>query len=270
MSNYVPPTAPMGQPPQYQGGPPQQYYQGAPPPPEKKSRTWVWVLAGCGTVFLLGVIVASVLAYLAYRKAQEFASNPAMSVAKMVVAANPDVEMVSVDEGKGVIVVKDKKTGKQLTVNLEDARHGKVVFQEEGKDAVVIEAKDKDGSGSVEFKSDKGSMTVGASSDAEMPGWLPAYAGAQPQGTYSMKSTEGESGSFHFTTNDSVEKVIAFYESQLKAAGFTVNTTSWKQGGVVAGGMVIAEEKNIKKNVTVMLGSEQGATQVNITFAIKS
>ena len=275
MSNYVPPTAPMGQPPQYPGPPQQGYYQGQPPPPpQQKSKTWVWLLAGCGTVILLGAIAAAVLGYFAYRKTQEIASDlekdPAMTVAKFVVAANPDVEMVSVDEGKGVIVVKDKKTGKQLTVNLEDARNGRIVFQEEGKESVTIEAKGgEEGSGTVELKSEKGSVSFGSNPNAVMPGWLPAYPGATPQGNYSMKSGEGETGSFHFTTDDSIEKVMAFFEAQLKAEGFVVNTTSWKQSGAVAGGMVTGEEKSSKKSVNVVLGSEKGTTQVNITFVVK-
>jgi hypothetical protein len=262
----------MGQPPQRPGGPPPQgYYQA--PPPQQKSKTWIWVLGGCGTVILLGAIAAAVLGYFAYRKTQEFANdmekNPALTVAKMVVAANPDVEMVSVDEGKGVIVVKDKKTGKQLTVNLEDARNGKFVFQEEGKDALTIEAKGEGGSGTVELKSQEGSMKLGAGSDAEMPGWLPVYPGAAPQGNYSMKGKDGETGSFHFTTVDSIEKVMAFYEAELKAIGLTVNTTSWKASGAVAGGYVTGEQKSNNRNVTVTLASEKGATQVNVVFVVK-
>lgn len=273
MSNYVPPTAPMGQPPQHPGPPHQGYYQGQPPPPpQQKSKTWLWVLGGCGTVILLGVIAAGILGYLAYTKTQEVVSdvekNPSLTVAKMMVAANPDIEMVSVDEAKGVIVVREKDTGKQITVNFEDAGKGKFVFSEDGKESLTLEAKSE--SGTVELKSDKGSMTIGAGSRADVPGWLPAYPGAQPQGNYSMKAADAETGSFHFTTNDSIDQVMAFYEAELKSAGFTVKTTSWKQSGTGMGGMVTAEEKGDKKSVNVIIGSEKGATQVNITFVVKS
>jgi hypothetical protein len=273
MSNYVPPTAPMGQPPQYPGGPQQQGYYQAPPPPQQKSKTWLWVLGGCGTVILLGAIAASVLGYFAYKKTTEFVEeaekNPASLVAKMISVANPEVEVVSVDEGKGVIVVKDRKTGKQVTVNLEDAKNGKFVFQEDGKDAVTIEAKGEGESGSVVLKSEQGSMKMGAGSDAEMPGWMPSYPGASAQGNYSMKTKDGDSGSFHFTTNDSIERVIAFYEAELKAIGLTVNTTSWKANGAVVGGNVTGDERSNNRSVNVTLASDKGATQVTVVFAVK-
>jgi hypothetical protein len=231
------------------------------------------VLGGCGTVIIIGAIAAAVLGYFAYRKTQEFASdlekNPAMTVARMVVAANPDVEMVSIDEAKGIIVVKDKKTGKQLTVNLEDARNGKFVFQEDGKEAVTIEARGEGESGTVELKSDQGTMKLGAGSDASLPAWLPAYPGATSQGNYSMKTKDGDSGSFNFKTSDSLEKVVAFYESELRAVGLTVNTTTWKAAGVVVGGAVTADERSSNRTASVTLSSENGVTQVNVVFATK-
>ena len=91
MSNYAPPTAPMGG-PAGQPFPPQQSF---PPPPEKKSKVLVWVLAGCGTFVVLGVIAVMALSYFVWNKAKEIEKNPAFAIAKMVVSANPDVELAS-------------------------------------------------------------------------------------------------------------------------------------------------------------------------------
>src|SRR6476620_7608924 len=146
MSNYVPPTTPIGGPPGPQFPAQQQF---PPPPPQKKSNVLVWVVAGCGTFVVISVIVVFLGGYFIWNKAKEagldpelMQKRPALAVAKMMVAANPDVELVSVDDEKGLITVKDKKTGKTVTVNLEEAQKGKITFKGDDKDdEVSIEAK---------------------------------------------------------------------------------------------------------------------------------
>ena len=143
MSNYVPPTTPIGG-PAGQPFPPQQSFP--PPPPQKKSKVWVWVLAGCGTFIVIGVIAVFLGGYFVWNKAKEagldpelMQKKPALAAAKLMVATNPDVELVSVDEEKGLITVKDKKTGKTVTVNLDEVNSGKITFKGEGKDDILGE-----------------------------------------------------------------------------------------------------------------------------------
>src|SRR2546427_9566717 len=144
MSNYVPPTTPIGG-PAGQQFPPQQEFP--PPPPQKKSNVLVWVIAGCGTFVVIGIIAVFLGGYFVWNKAKEagldpelMQKRPALAVAKMMVAANPDVELVSVDDEKGLITVKDRKTGETLTVDLDEAQQGRLVFKQEGKGEVTIEA----------------------------------------------------------------------------------------------------------------------------------
>src|SRR5215470_3131274 len=156
MSNYppTPPTTPIGGPTGGQppggyppgGFPPQQYY--APPPPKKSGGALKWVLIGCGSLIIIGTIVVVLGMWFAWNKAKEVGLDPdliqrkpALAFAKMAVASNPDVEMVSVDESHDQITVRDKKTGKTMVVNVRQAADGKISFTGEDGQEVTLEAK---------------------------------------------------------------------------------------------------------------------------------
>lgn len=277
MSNYVPPTTPIGG-PAGQPFPPQQSF---PPPPQKKSNVWVWVIAGCGTFIVIGVIAVFLGGYFIWNKAKEagldpelMQKKPALAVAKMMVATNPDVELVSVDEEKGLITVKDKKTGQTVTVNLEEAQSGKITFKGEGKDdEVTLEAKGEGETGSLDVKTKEGSAKFVAGSDAKVPNWFPSYPGAKIQvtvsATVSAEGKDGEGGSFGFSTTDSVEKVVKFYEDNLKLAGLKVTTNTVKQNGVVSVGSLAGEDEGKKRTAFINAVSEKGETQVIVVFGSK-
>ncbi len=274
MSNYVPPTTPIGG-PAGQQFPPQQSFP--PPPPQKKSNVLVWVLAGCGTFIVIGVIAVSLIGYFAWNKAKEagldpelMQKRPALAVAKMMVAANPDVELVSVDDDKGLITVKDKKTGKTLTVNLDQARSGKITFKGEGKDEeVTLEAKGEGDSGSLEVKSKDGTAVFGAGSAVKLPDWFPSYPGATVQGTFSAAGKDGEGGTFGFSTTDSMEEVIKFYEDNLKLEGLDITTNTVQQNGATSIRSLVGEDKGKKRTAFVNAFAEKGQTRVTVVFGSK-
>ncbi len=273
MSNYVPPTTPIGG-PAGQPFPPQQSF---PPPPQKKSNVWVWVLAGCGTFIVIGVIAVFLGGYFVWNKAKEagldpelMQKKPALAVAKMMVATNPDVELVSVDEEKGLITIKDKKTGKTITVNLDEAKSGKITFKGEGKDEeVTLEAKGEGETGSLEVKTKEGSAKFVAGSAATLPNWFPSYPGANVQVTVSAQGKDGEGGSFGFSTTDSIGQVVKFYEDNLKQAGLKVTTNTVQQNGVVSMGSLTGEDEGKKRTAFISAIAEKGQTQVTVVFASK-
>src|ERR1700694_1807754 len=85
-------------------------YPPVPPPPlpPKKSNVLKWVLIGIGACFMLVVVAVVGLGLFVAQKAKQagldpdlIKKSPALAAAKMMVAANPDVEMVSADEGTG-------------------------------------------------------------------------------------------------------------------------------------------------------------------------
>src|SRR5215510_10681428 len=167
MSNYVPPTAPMGQP-----FPRQQSF---PPPPQKKSNVLMWVLVGCGSFIIIGVICVFLLGFFVWNKAKQagldpdlLQKRPAVAVAKMLVATNPDVELVSSDDVKGTLVIRDKKTGKTLTLDLDEAEHGKIVFRGDDGEEMVFDSNARGKTGSIEVKTKEGTASFGAGSSAEL------------------------------------------------------------------------------------------------------
>src|SRR5215813_13272642 len=187
----------------------------------------------------------------------------------MMVASNPDVELVSEDDDKGVITVRDKKTGETMTVDLDEAQQGRLVFKQEGKGEVSIEAKGDESKGSIEVKTSEGVAKFGSGSVDRLPDWMPAYPGAQSEGSYSAKTGEGESGGFHFTTKDSPEKVISFYEDNLKQAGMRVTTNILHTNSKATGGMASAETSNKKRTAYINVFTAEEGTQVTVGFEIK-
>ena len=163
----------------------------APLPPPKKSNVLKWVLIGIGACFMLIVVAVVGLGLFVAQKAKQagldtdlIKKSPALAAAKMMVAANPDVEMVSADEGKQEITVREKKTGKVYTMSFEDAKSGKFTMKENGKTTLTVGGK------------------------AKVPAWVPDYPGSDPQGAFSAQGEDGASGTFTFKTSDSSDKVV--------------------------------------------------------------
>ena len=244
----------------------------SPPPLRRKTSPWVWVLVG-----LLGLVLCVVLAlgagiWFVAKKAKSagfdtamMKKNPGLAAVKMMTALNPDMEMVSTDDERGIAVIRNKKEGKLYTINLEDAKNGKFVFQEEGKPATTISATtngQSGQSGKVEITSSEGTATFG--SGGKVPSWVPAYPGANAEGTFNASSNEGSMGNFTFKTSDSADKVISFYQDQLKSAGFKITTNVTDSDGKKAG-MIAGEDADKKRSVAAIIGSDDSQTVVNLT-----
>jgi biopolymer transport protein ExbD len=310
MSDYVPLT-PIGE-PAGQQLPPQQSL----PPPKKKSNVMVWVLAVCGTLIVIVVIVGLMQ------------KNPGLAIAKRMVEANPDIlEIVSVDDEKRLITMRNKQTSETFTLNMDAKEIGISIALPKSKypdtDPNII----KDGSAVVKIsqdneffigsdkvaqadiparirnilkdkpppdqvvyiKSGKGvkyetvvsvidairdagfdriGLVAEKDSSPKLPGWFPSYPGAVLHETLSTERKDGESPSFGFSTNDSIEKVVKFYEDNLKQAGLKVTTTAQKNG-VVSKGSLASEDAGKKRTAFVTAISEKGQTQVTVVFASK-
>jgi hypothetical protein len=261
-------------PPHGQGFPPQQSF---PPPPQQKSNVLKWVLIGCGSFIIVGVVVVALLGYFVWNKAKQagldpelMRTHPAQAVGKMVVAMNPDVELVSADDDKGTITVRDKKTGKVVTVNLEDAQKGKITFKGEGNDGEVsIEAKGSGDQASIDVKSKEGTATFGTASAADLPSWLPTYPSSTVEANFAAKGKDGVGGTFGFTTSDSIETVTKFYEDNLRQAGFKVTTNTMHQSGALISGSVNAEDNANNRTAYINATANEGKTRVTVVYGSK-
>ncbi|MBV8818794.1 MAG: hypothetical protein JO022_10595 [Acidobacteriaceae bacterium] len=255
-------------PPPYQPQYPVQY---PPPPMRKKTSPIVWILVGLGTFFLLILITVVGAGFFLAHKAKQagldpdlMKRNPALAITKLVTAFNPDVEVLNVDDDRGIVNVRDKKTGKTYTVNMEDAKRGKFVFGEDGKAPVTITtARDKDGN--VEIKSNDGNLKLGGGGAVKVPTWIPDYPGSSPIGNFQWKVDKGETGNYSFKTPDSVGKVTAYYEDGLKSSGLKTSRAVGDSGSD-SGSVLHAEGEG--KTVTVAIGTEGDHTVVNVTYNV--
>ena len=179
--------------------------------------------------------------------------NPGYTGAKMAVSMNPDVEIVSSDDRSGTIVVRDKKTGKTTSMKFDPDKKTLVVTDENGKTATMTTS-GEGATGGMEVKSSEGTMKIGANAD-KAPDWVPSYPGSSPQDTYSATNPNEQTGAFTFPTSDAPEKVISFYEDQLKSRGFTVSKMTGPSEGKT-GGMVSGQDKANHRNVVATVGTE--------------
>ena len=238
----------------------------APATPAKTS-VLVWVLAGCGGLIVIAALVFGVIAYKARQFVKSAHGNPAYAAARLMAAANPDIEIVSTDEDHGTMTVHNKKTGETLTINLQDAAKGKFVFEQNGKKA-EINAQGSGDKGSFEIKSSEGTVKFGT--DGKSPDWLPAYPGATPKGVFSSQTPKGVAGNYTFTTNDPIDQVTKYYEDALKKAGLAVTTNSVQQNGSTGMSIISGDDTATKRKAVVTATPSQGATGVSVTFSVEN
>lgn len=269
--------APAVQPPQ----PPPPPIVAAPAPPiqgqappvaaaPKKTSPIVWILLALGVMFLLVVGLVAAGGFFVLHKARQagldpalWEKNPGMAAAKLLAAANPDAEIVSMDEKAGIVVIRDKKDGKTIKMNFADLKRGRISFEGDG-DKVSIGATGDGDSAGVEIQSKDGTARFGAGAAIKLPSWLPAYSGAKEAGGMSGSGPDGESGTYGFKTNDPPATVVRFYEGALKRAGFRTEQQVESEETIV----LTAENSGH----TVHLGATKNDAQTNvtITFTAKS
>ena len=245
------------------------------PVPQKSSGAKIlfWILGIILGLILLSFGTCAVIGLYAVHKVKQagfdsdlMKKNPALAGAKMALTMNPDIEIVSSDDNGGTIVVRDKKTGKVVTMKFDPQKKSMVIVDEKGNTTSMTTTGEGASSG-MEMKSSEGTVKIGTSSD-KAPAWVPVYPGSSPQNTFSSSNGSEQSGAYTFVTADPAAKVISFYGDSLKSAGFAVSDMTTNSEGK-AGGMVSGEDKTNKRGVVVTIGTEADGTHVNVTFSVK-
>ena len=229
-------------------------------PPKKSNKVLLWVLGGCGglvAVVLIGVVVSFLWVK---KKVGNLQRNPAVAAAEMLVRANPDLEIVSTDYDKGTLTMRNKKTGETLTMDANEVKQGRFTFKD-GKGAEVRINAPEGGSGTMQIQGPDGQTTFGAGTKVQTPSWLPTYPAAPIEGVMSATGKGGMTGTVVQKTADSTTRVIETFEKVLKAGGFEVNTVRTPEGG-----MVMGEQKAMKRHAMVTIGTSQGQTVATITY----
>lgn len=251
----------QGYPQQPQGYPPPGY--GAPvPPPKKKMSPVVIVLIVLGSLFVLGAVAVVGTGFFLVHKARQagldpdlWQRSPGVAAAKMIAAANPDVEIVRVDEGRGLVTLRQKSTGKTVSLNFEDIKKGRISFTDEKGETATVQTS---GEG-VEVKTTEGTARFGSGADAKLPVWVPVLSGATPEGAVSGEGPKGLGGQYSITTSQKPEAVAQFYKDALTKEGFEATSEVTPFGHLVTG-------KNGKRTVRVTATASGSDTAVNVAF----
>ncbi len=244
--------------------PPPQPPAAAPASAKSGSGVLPKVLIGClGLVVIVGIVI-SVAVWWGARKLVTAARNPAAFAAKMVVAANPDLEVVSEDAGNQTVTIRNKKTGDVVTLNAADLQKGKLELQNAKGEKVTFQAGDKD-QGGVTVTSKEGTATVGAgAAAAPLPSWVPAYPGAAPASVMTNKTGTTSEGMITFTTSHPGGRVLDFYEADLKGKGFQVERNEVK-GDAGSMGSLTGKLQD-RREVTVTAVPADKETQVGVHY----
>jgi len=243
---------------------PPQPGQVAPGPP-KKTSPWLWILGGCAVLIVLGVLAVVATGLFVAKKAKDagldadlLKKNPAVAVTKMMAALNPDLEVLEVDEGRGIVRVRDKKTGKSVTLSFEDVKKGRILMKGEDGEELAVEGGEGPG-GLLSMKTKDGSYTVGGKWNP--PDWVPAYPGAAVQAAAGGQDSTGASGMGFFSTSDSLEQVLDYYENELKSNGMEVTRSG--------AGALTAQDAAGKRSLSVQYAASPGGNKVSITYSSK-
>jgi hypothetical protein len=229
------------------------------PPPAvgaRKTHPIVWVLVALAGIFVLFIIGMIGVGALVVHKARQagldtdlMRRNPAAAIARMAAMANKDVDIVNEDDRAGNITLRDRRTGKTVTMSFDQVKNG-----------IRFSADDDNGKTAV--------MEFGGGA-AQLPGWVPNYPGSTGQATFSMRGSDangsGQGGNYTFTTPDSPTKVMSFYQDKARDLGMKVNVTATTSEG----GMIVATEEPGNRSLTVVVGSDSSKTTVNVTYADK-
>jgi hypothetical protein len=238
-SAYAPPPGAYAQPP-------------SAAPPAKKGPNWLlWIGGGIAALILLVVVAVAGAGFFIAKKARDagfdsslMQKNPVLGAARMALALNPEVEVVKVDEDSGELTIKEKKTGKVITMRAEDVKNGKISFTDESTGE---------------------QMTVGGQSEVQLPDWVPNYPGSKPEGLVASKGGQSNGGLVHFKVSDSPERVVKFYQDALTSAGYKVTTPTASGDG----GMVVGEDEANRRTVSAMVGKSGSETDVSVTYGNK-
>jgi len=245
----------------------------SPPPaaaPAAAPRSGVFpkILIGCFAVLVvIGIGVTGATWWLSH-KLKGFAENPAAAMARLAVAGNPELEIVSEDEARKTVTIRSKKTGDVITMNAEDLKQGKLKFKDAKGEEVTFDASGAKEGGTVTVTSKEGSMVMGGGDVKDLPAWAPAFPGGKAQAMASKKTAAGGvEGGFMLQTSEPAAKVLDFYQAKLEGQGFKVERAA-AQGDGATGSLEAKAEQDHRVVNVVAVGSGE-TTQVNVQFSSK-
>jgi len=210
---------------------------------KRKTSVVVWILLAVAGVFVL--CIAGLIAAGLY-----VARNPGVAMAKLITAANPDAEVLSTDLGSQTLRIRDRRTGKEVTLSFDDVKKGRLKFSATGDNGEVA------------------NLEIGGG-EGKLPAWVPTYPGARAQGNLTASGADGggvgEGGIVTFTTPDPPSKVTEFYDAKCKEMGMSVNLSQLSDSG----GLIVGADDGKQRTLHVMVAGGSGDTTITVTYGRK-
>lgn len=239
--------------------------------PQKKGMSPIAiVLIVIGGLVVVGGLVLVAAGWFVFNRVQEAAGgsevweqNPAFAAARLALSMNPEVEMVDSDVDRGTITVRNRETGEEVTVNLDDIRNGNFSWSTSGGESGSVSAGPGGITSSSEGGSSSGTFQMGGSEAAEPPDGVPACDGCSFQSVMSSTSGNERTGVLSFQSSRSPADLVQDYSQRLESEGYgDINTMNLSGAHVVTGK---------RDNTTVTLNAVAGddsASAGNLTFNI--
>jgi hypothetical protein len=214
------------------------------PAMRRKTNVVVWILCGLAGLILLGILGTVAMAYW-------FVTNPGTAMTKLLTAANPDIEVLNVDNAGRRLRIRDRRDGKEVTLSYDDIKNGRI----------SLSAKDENGK--------VGQVEIGGGA-GKLPSWVPVYPGATVESHISGVGADGEQteegGVYKFTSSDSPAQVMGFYQDKARDLGMKVELTT----ATAEGGHFSASEEDNTRTMVVSVGSRSGGgASGSVTFKRK-
>jgi len=234
------------------------------PPAKKSGGVWMWVIGGCLGIVLLGGLGFAVLGYFGYKAAQstiaDMEDRPTFAAAKLLVALNSEVELVDADEATQRITVREKSSGKTISITLDELKNGKISFSDQdGKESTLsIEGSEKEGTFSLKTDDGTGSFSIKSGSDVALPSWIPMPEG-EITSTSFVASQGTESYVMQLTSTLSADAFADWFTKTAGQQGLEMKNRTIADSGSEKAIILQAESKDGKKSLSVMGSQKSGS-----------
>lgn len=173
------------------------------------------------------------------------------------------------DEATQRITIREKSTGKTVTVTLDELKEGRITFTDDKGEEFNIEASGEGESGSIRIRSGDGEtvFSVEGGKTPEFPSWAPVpqgeFTGAQRLNTNEVLMVSGT-----LRTNQTLEDFAKWLEAEAKSRGFTVTAKNVSNISDGEGPMFTATSGDKKESITAMGGKKTGEP-VEIIYSVQ-